>query len=118
MRGASGVDTFYNADGTRAYTLQGANWREDYLYDGAGRLTQVFGGSNMSAAGMLRGKFTYDALASPLVQSPYRDRTVGIVQVEAPDPATVVVTLAGPNCAVLHSLRQPLLPLAPEKMGR
>ena len=55
-------------------------------------------------------KFTYDALASPLVQSPYRDRTVGIVQVEAPDPSTVVVTLAGPNCAVLHSLRQPLLP--------
>jgi peptide/nickel transport system substrate-binding protein len=55
-------------------------------------------------------KFTYDALASPLVQSPYRDRTVGIVKVDAPDPATVVVTLAGPNCAVLHSLRQPLLP--------
>ena len=55
-------------------------------------------------------KFTYDALASPLVQSPYRDRTVGIASVEAPDPATVVVNLAGPNCAVLHSLRQPLLP--------
>lgn len=55
-------------------------------------------------------KFTYDALASPLVQSPYRDRTVGIVKVDAPDPKTVAVTLAGSNCAVLHSLRQPLLP--------
>ncbi|MCC6455254.1 MAG: hypothetical protein IT328_09955 [Caldilineaceae bacterium] len=55
-------------------------------------------------------KFTYDALASPLVLSPFRDRTVGIVKVDAPDPTTVVVTLAGPNCAVLHSLRQPLLP--------
>lgn len=55
-------------------------------------------------------KFTYDALASPQVQSPYRDRTVGIVNIAAPDPRTVVVTLAGPNCAVLHSLRQPLLP--------
>lgn len=55
-------------------------------------------------------KFTYDALASALVQSPYRDRTVGIATIDAPDPTTVVVTLAGPNCAVLHSLRQPLLP--------
>jgi peptide/nickel transport system substrate-binding protein len=55
-------------------------------------------------------KFTYEALASPLVESPYRDRTVGIVQIDAPDPRTVVVRLAGPNCAVLHSLRQPLLP--------
>jgi peptide/nickel transport system substrate-binding protein len=55
-------------------------------------------------------KFTYDALASPLVQSPYRDRTVGIVNVDAPDPRTAVVTLIGPNCAVLHSLRQPILP--------
>ncbi len=55
-------------------------------------------------------KFTYDALASPLVQSPYRDRTVGIIKIDAPNPQTVVVTLAGPNCAVLQSLRQPLLP--------
>jgi peptide/nickel transport system substrate-binding protein len=55
-------------------------------------------------------KFTYDALASPLVQSPYRDRTVGIARIEAPNPNTVVVTLAGPNCSMLHSLRQPLLP--------
>lgn len=55
-------------------------------------------------------KFTYDALASPLVQSPYRDRTVGIASVDAPDPRTVVVNLSGPNCAILHSLRQPLLP--------
>ena len=55
-------------------------------------------------------KFTYDALASPLVQSPYRDRTVGIINVAVPDPRTVIVTLNGPNCAVLHSLRQPLLP--------
>ena len=55
-------------------------------------------------------KFTYDALASPQVQSPYRDRTVGIAGIEAPDPSTVVVNLLGPNCAVLHSLGQPLLP--------
>jgi peptide/nickel transport system substrate-binding protein len=55
-------------------------------------------------------KFTYDALAAPSVQSPYRDRTAGIVQIDTPDPQTVVVTLAAPNCAELHSLRQPLLP--------
>lgn len=55
-------------------------------------------------------KFTYDALASPLVRSPYRDRSVGIAQVDARDAATLVVSLTGPNCAVLHSLRQPILP--------
>lgn len=55
-------------------------------------------------------KFTYDALASPQVQSPYRDRTVGIAKIDAPDASTVVVSLMGPNCAILHSLGQPLLP--------
>ncbi len=55
-------------------------------------------------------KFTYDALASPVVQSPYRDRTMGIQRIDAPDPRTVEVTLRGPNCAVLYSLRRPLLP--------
>lgn len=55
-------------------------------------------------------KFTYDALAAPTVQSPYRDRTTGIQRIDAPNPRTVVVTLTGPNCAVLYSLRRPLLP--------
>jgi peptide/nickel transport system substrate-binding protein len=55
-------------------------------------------------------KFTYDALASPLVRSPYRDRTLGIAQIDAPDATTLVVRLTGPNCAILHSLRQPILP--------
>jgi peptide/nickel transport system substrate-binding protein len=55
-------------------------------------------------------KFTYDALASAAVQSPYRDRTVGLLSVDAPNATTLVVTLAAPNCAALHSLRQPILP--------
>ncbi len=55
-------------------------------------------------------KFTYDALASPLARSPYRDRSVGIAQIDAPNTTTLVVQLTGPNCAVLHSLRQPILP--------
>jgi peptide/nickel transport system substrate-binding protein len=35
---------------------------------------------------------------------------VGIAQLAAPDPLRLEVTLTGPNCAVLHSLRQPILP--------
>lgn len=54
--------------------------------------------------------FTYRALADPTVNSPYRDRVTGIAQVDAPDPTTVVVTLTAPNCAIVHSLRRPLLP--------
>ena len=55
-------------------------------------------------------RFTYAALADPAVQSPYRDRTQAIAQIETPDPYTVVVTLVQPDCAVLQSLRRPLLP--------
>lgn len=54
--------------------------------------------------------FTYAALADPAVGSPYRDRTIGIAAIAAPDPTTVVVTLAAPNCALPATLRHPLLP--------
>jgi ABC-type transport system substrate-binding protein len=55
-------------------------------------------------------KFTYDALASTAVQSPFRDRAAAIERMETPDPATVVVTLRSPACSALHTLRRPLLP--------
>ena len=55
-------------------------------------------------------RFTYAALADEGVQSPYRDRTRNLAQIDAPDPYTLVVTLRTPDCTVLHSLRRPLLP--------
>ncbi len=55
-------------------------------------------------------KFTYDALASERVQSPYRDRAAAIARVETPDDQTVVVTLHSPTCSALLNLRRPLLP--------
>ena len=54
--------------------------------------------------------FTYAALADPALGSPYRDRTTGMIAVAAPDPTTVVVTWAAPNCAQLAGLRRPILP--------
>jgi YD repeat-containing protein len=73
VRGTTGVDTFYNLDGTRAYTLTaaGGNWRDDYSYNALGLVTQVRGGTNLSAAGSVRGTFTYDALSRVLTQTDY-----------------------------------------------
>lgn len=64
-------------------------------------------GTPVSAADV---KFTYDALASEAVQSPFRDRAAAIARIETPDPSTVVITLRSPSCSALHSLRHPLLP--------
>lgn len=64
-------------------------------------------GTPVSAADV---KFTYDALASEAVQSPFRDRAAAIAHIETPDPSTVVITLRSPSCSALHSLRHPLLP--------
>ena len=64
-------------------------------------------GQPVSAADFL---FTYGAMASDLAQSPFRGRTANIERIEAPDPGTVVITLREADCAILHSLRQPLLP--------
>ncbi|HXF62884.1 MAG TPA: peptide ABC transporter substrate-binding protein, partial [Caldilineaceae bacterium] len=55
-------------------------------------------------------KFTYDALASETVASPYRDRAAAIERMETPDAHTLVVTLRSPSCSALHRLRRPLLP--------
>jgi peptide/nickel transport system substrate-binding protein len=55
-------------------------------------------------------KFTYDALASEAVQSPFRDRAQAIERMQAPDPRTLVVTLRSPSCSALHNLHRPLLP--------
>ncbi|MFN8491213.1 MAG: ABC transporter substrate-binding protein [Caldilineaceae bacterium] len=55
-------------------------------------------------------KFTYTALLSPTVQSPFRTILTALEKIEAPDAQTVVVTFAAPDCAALHLLRQPLLP--------
>lgn len=76
-RGATGVDTFYNYDGTRAYTLTavGGNWRDDYTYNALGLITEVRGGSNLSAAGGIRGVFTYDAMSRLLTQTDYNGTT-------------------------------------------
>lgn len=64
-------------------------------------------GQPVSAADFL---YTYGALASEAAQSPFRGRTTNIERIEAPDATTLVVTLRQPDCAILHNLRQPLLP--------
>ena len=55
-------------------------------------------------------RYTYEALSSAPVPSPVQDRLDDIVQIETPDTHTVVLRLEEPDCAVLHSLRLPLLP--------
>lgn len=56
--------------------------------------------------------YTYNALAQAEIQSPFQSRAALIETLRAPDTQTVMVTLAAPNCAALHSLRHPLLPHA------
>ncbi len=76
VRGSTGVDTYYNAAGERAYALDlvsGQTRREDYVYDGAGRLSQVksvtgTGGAVPSAAGVKRADFSYDAMGRLTLQ--------------------------------------------------
>ena len=41
VRGTTGVDIVYRLDGTRAWTVNAQNRREDYAYDNAGRVTKV-----------------------------------------------------------------------------
>jgi peptide/nickel transport system substrate-binding protein len=55
-------------------------------------------------------QFTFAALAAAQVQSPYARQSAKLEHIDAPNPTTLVVTLAAPDCAILHSLRQPLLP--------
>ncbi|MGQ0531662.1 MAG: hypothetical protein ACT4OF_03100 [Caulobacteraceae bacterium] len=73
VRGTTGVDTTYNLDGTRAFALdnKAGNRREDYVYDGLGRVIQVKNGTNLSAPGAVVGAFTYDALSRLLTQNDY-----------------------------------------------
>lgn len=58
--------------------------------------------------------FTYQAIAAPGVQSPYRELIAGIADVAAPDARTLTVRLAGDlagaNCDILPNLTLPWLP--------
>jgi peptide/nickel transport system substrate-binding protein len=55
-------------------------------------------------------KFTYDAIASDLVETPRKSNLEGIESIEAPDPLTVVVTFAEPRCDGLNNLGLRILP--------
>jgi peptide/nickel transport system substrate-binding protein len=55
-------------------------------------------------------KFTYDAVASDLVETPRKSNLEGIESIETPDPLTVVVTFAEPRCDGLSNLGLAILP--------
>lgn len=55
-------------------------------------------------------KFTYDAVASDLVETPRKSNLEGIASIEAPDPRTVVVTFETNRCDGLLNLGLPILP--------
>jgi peptide/nickel transport system substrate-binding protein len=55
-------------------------------------------------------KFTFDAIASDLVESPRKYFMDTIESIEAPDPQTVIVTYNSVKCDALGNLTQPLLP--------
>lgn len=64
-------------------------------------------GTPVTAADFL---YTYTALGAAQTESPFQSRAALIESIQAPDPQTLVITLRGPHCAALHSLRHPLLP--------
>lgn len=55
-------------------------------------------------------KYTYDAVASPLVDTTRKSLLEGIGNIEVIDPQTVVVTYDTLNCTALGNLGLPLLP--------
>lgn len=55
-------------------------------------------------------KFTYDAIASELVETVRKPNLQGIASIETPDPLTVVVTYEEVRCDALGNLGLPLLP--------
>ncbi|MBX2998727.1 MAG: hypothetical protein KF893_09485 [Caldilineaceae bacterium] len=55
-------------------------------------------------------KFTFDAIASDLVESPRKYFMDNIASIEAPDPQTVVVTYSYIKCDSLGNLGQSMLP--------
>ncbi len=79
VRGSTGVDTFYNSIGQRAYSLQlvsGQTRREDYVYDLENRPVEVKSvtgtfGAVPSAPGVKRADFTYDGMGRVTLQRDY-----------------------------------------------
>lgn len=55
-------------------------------------------------------KFTYDAIASDLVETPRKSNVSGIASIEVPDPLTLVVTFNEVKCDGLLDLGLGLLP--------
>lgn len=55
-------------------------------------------------------QFTYQALVSPAVASPYRTLAAAIAGLSVPRPDTLVVRLQQPGCPFLQLLRHPVLP--------
>lgn len=66
-------------------------------------------------------KFSLDRIANPEVASPSAANVAGIASVEAPDPATVVITLKAPDASFIANLCRPGLsivsPAAVEQNG-
>ncbi len=55
-------------------------------------------------------KFTYDAIASDLVETPRKSNLEGIASIETPDPLTIVVTFDEVRCDGLNNLGLQWLP--------
>lgn len=54
--------------------------------------------------------FTYGALLEPALASPYRDNFANVATVTALDERQLEVRLRAPDCTILQTLHQPLLP--------
>ncbi len=55
-------------------------------------------------------KFTYDAVASDLVETPRKSSLDGIASIETPDPLTIIVTYESVRCDAIQNLGLGLLP--------
>jgi len=62
-------------------------------------------------------KFTYDAIMSPLVESPRKADMASVASIEVVDDQKFVVTLTGPNCTIWGNAFASLIPLPAHKFA-
>ncbi len=55
-------------------------------------------------------RFTYQLLQDPAVDSPYQPNFANVRQVDPLDDRTIQLRLATPDCTILQTLRQPIIP--------
>lgn len=88
---------------------------ESWSFEAEGRTLRLTLGANLkwSDGHPLTAQdalFTYTLVRDPRVDSPYRANFANVETIETPDERTVVVQMALPDCTILQTLRQPLLP--------